>query len=117
MKKLLFLLILIIFLSCSSQNCEDMPTTFTTYEEVISTIDETNFSFEDSVNTSKSTWIRNANYYSCDNITGFFMLITDKKKYVFENVPISIWKRFKNADSFGRFYNKNIRNKYHLYLN
>ncbi len=117
MKKLLFILLFIGITSCNSQNCEDISTTFTTYKEIISVIDTTNFTLEDDVNTSKSSWIRNANYYSCDNKIGFFVLKTNKKNYVFEKVPVSIWKQFKNADSFGRFYNSNIKNKYHLYLN
>jgi len=117
MKKLLFALILVSTVSCSSQNCEDITATFTTYKEVISIIDKTTFSLEDSVNTSKSSWIRKANYYSCDKTISFFVLKTDKKNYVFENVPILVWKQFKKADSFGKFYSSNIRNKYHLYLN
>ncbi len=104
-------------ISCTSQNCDSMSNTFSTYKEVLTTINKTSFKIEESVNTSKSSWIRKARYYSCDNITGFFVLKTDKKNYVFENVPISVWKRFKNADSFGKFYSSNIRNKYHLYFN
>ena len=116
MKKMLFFLILISFISCSSQSCDDIPSTFTTYKEVKSMIDETDFSFEDSVDTSKSSWIRNAKFYSCNNKTGYFVLTTDRKKYVFVNMPVSLWKRFKHAESFGKFYNRYIRNKYHLYL-
>lgn len=117
MKKLLFVFLFIGITSCNSQNCEDISRTFTTYKEVVSLIDATNFTLEDDINTSKSSWISKASYYSCDNKTGFFVLKTIKKKtYVFEQVPISVWNQFKNADSFGKFYNSNIRNKYHLYL-
>lgn len=117
MKKLVLILVVICIASCKGQNCEDISTTFANYKEVISVIKSTNFTLEDDVNTSNSSWIRKANYYSCDNITGFFVLKTDKKNYVFEKVPISVWKQFKNADSYGKFYNSKIRNKYHLYLN
>jgi len=117
MKKLLFIFLFIGITSCNSQNCEGISKTFITYKEVVSVIDATNFTLEDDVNTSKSSWIREANYYSCDNKIGFFVLKTDKKNYVFEKVPVSVWKQFRNADSFGKFYNSNIRNKYHLYLN
>lgn len=117
MKKLVLILVVICIASCKGQNCEDISTTFTNYKEVISVIKSTHFALEDDVNTSKSSWIRKASYYSCDNKTGFFVLKTDKKNYVFEKVPISVWKQFKNADSFGKFYNSKIRNKYHLYLN
>lgn len=117
MKKLLFIFLFTGITSCNSQNCEDIATTFTNYKEVISVIDATSFTLEDRVNTSKSSWIKKANYYSCDNKIGFFVLKTDKKNYVFEKVPVSVWEQFKNADSFGKFYNSNIRNKYHLYIN
>ncbi len=34
MKKLLFIFLFVGITSCNSQNCEDIPTTFTNYKEV-----------------------------------------------------------------------------------
>ncbi len=116
MKKLLFLLFILSLFSCESQNCEDLPDIFLSFKEVISVINKTTFTFKESVNTSKSSWIKDANYYSCNNTSGFFVLKTAKKEYIFKSVPIAIWKKFKNADSFGKFYNSNIRNKYALFV-
>ncbi|WP_084148808.1 KTSC domain-containing protein [Arenibacter latericius] len=37
---------------------------------------------------------------------------TSKKTYIFKNVPIAIWNNFKEAPSFGTYYNKHIRDKF-----
>ena len=56
-------------------------------------------------------------YYSCDSKTGYLLITTAKKTYAYDNVPIEIWNKFKNADSFGKFYLSNIKGRYRLYLN
>jgi len=118
MKNLFYFLILVFMMvSCTSQNCKSVPDTFSSYNEVLSTINKTSFKIKDDVNTSKSSWIKKANYYSCNEVTGFMIIKTKKQNYIFENVPITIWNDFKKSSSFGKFYNKKIRNKYKLYLN
>lgn len=117
MKSILFSLILLVVISCNTNKCEDIPTVFNSYKEVLSTIDNTSFNLEESANASSSSWISQANFYSCDKITGFFVLKKGSKTYVFSDVPALVWNRFKNAESLGKFYNSEIRNKYHLFLN
>ena len=67
---------------------------------------------KDKVNASKSSWIRGASFYSCDGNSGYFILITDKNEYLYSEMPYSIWLEFKNAESFGKFYNEKIKYKY-----
>lgn len=73
------------------------------------------FNFIDDLDTSGSSWIRSAKYYSCDNIVGYLIFTTDKKEYIHINVPLEVWQQFKEASSFGRFYNQNIKYKYQLF--
>ena len=113
----LFFLTLIFFISCSQKkNCDNLPKTFTNYNNAVEQIKSLDFEISESVNTSKSSWIRNASYYSCDGHTGFFILTTNNKEYLFSNLPYDVWKNFETAKSFGEFYNKEIRNKYILKL-
>ena len=58
--------------------------------------------------------LKKANFYSCDGKQGYLILKTSKMNYIFKSVPINVWSNFKEASSFGKFYNKNIRGKYKL---
>lgn len=101
-------------LSCKGQDCETLPKTYSSYSVALSSIKMASFNYTDSVNTSSSSWITDANYYSCDETKGFLIIETSKKNYIFKNVPIQVWHNFKDASSFGKFYNKYIRGKYQL---
>lgn len=112
------LLALSVFIvSCSQkESCEQLSKQFETYNKAVDKIKSTEFKIEESINTSKSSWIKNASYYSCDGQIGFFILKTSKKEYLYADLPYQVWKEFKAAESFGSFYNANIRDKYNLNL-
>lgn len=114
MIKLFQILTLLCLFSCKAQDCENLPKTYTSYSEAVSTITSASFTIEDSVDTSSSSWIAGAGFYSCDSVEGYLILETSKKNYVFKEVPLSIWKEFKIASSFGTYYNSYIRGKYQL---
>jgi hypothetical protein len=95
-------------------SCEDLPEIFDNYEDAHKKIHASEFAFSEKINTSRSSWIRGASYYSCDGKYGFLSILTDSKEYIHQNVPIHVWKAFKNAASFGSFYNKNIKHRYRL---
>lgn len=118
LKNLLIFLILSL-LSCSAEkrkthDCSDITTPFQSYSQAINVVESAEFKISDEVNTSKSSWIRSAKYYSCDGRVGYMVYTTDKKKYIHQDVPIEIWEEFKNADSFGKYYNKNIKKQSRL---
>jgi hypothetical protein len=117
MKNLFYIYFLFVSISCDTLNCTDFPTNFSSYNVIKETIEQTSFPFYDSVDTSKSTWIKKAEFYSCNNVTGFLILSTKNKEYIFKDVPIEIWYNFKKAPSYGSYYHKFIRNKYFFYLN
>lgn len=116
--KYYFLFLISIFsqFSCNNPNCQQLPTKFSSYYEAVKIVRETNFKLEESVNTEKSSWIKKASYYSCDGHSGFFILETGGKSYIHSGMPIEIWKDFKNAESLGSYYDKNIKHKYLLKL-
>ncbi|MCX6198463.1 MAG: KTSC domain-containing protein [Bacteroidetes bacterium] len=100
-----------------TENCNSLPATFTSYNAAVTAVESADFSFTDKANTSKSSWIRAARYYSCNNIDGFFFIETDRGNYLHQGVPVTVWESFKQADSFGSFYNANIKHQYRLLLN
>ena len=117
MKVLISLLLLfsISFTSCSKP-CNSFENKFTNYFVAEKIIKSTSFKLKDEVNTSNSSWILSANYYSCDGKLGYLIIGTFKKDYIHKSVPIDIWEGFKNANSFGSYYNQFIKKRYHLIL-
>ena len=99
---------------CKSQNCADLPQHYSSYAQAISSIKKASFAFTDVANTTKSSWIRAACYYSCDGETGYLIFATDKQEYIHENVPINVWIEFKNAESSVWYYDRNIKYRYRM---
>lgn len=104
------------FYPCSGQNCDKMPTVFSNYEQAMSIVKSSTFNMTESVNTSSSSWIRAATFYSCDSKKGFLIIKTNDREYVHQNVPINIWNGFKKASSYGSYYDNYIKGKFKLGL-
>jgi len=120
MKKLnsLILISFLIFLaSCGGINCTQLPKTYSSYKEAIKTVESAHFKIQETINTSKSSWIQQASYYSCDGKVGFFIFKTHSRKYIYSGVPVTAWEGFKKARSFGSYYDHYIKHKYYFRLN
>lgn len=114
--KYLFSILVLLFISCS-ENCDNLNEKFSSYSEAVSLVRNTNFKVEDKVNTN-SSWIDSIEYYSCDGITGYLIVnVKGGKSYIHDYVPYEVWDEFKNAESYGRFYNQNIKGNYFLNIN
>lgn len=116
MKPFLIFIVSIVTLSCNRTDCSKIPSTFKSLHEAESFVSGASFTYTDRANTSKSSWISGANYYSCDSQLGFLILETNKSNYIYQNVPIDIWIGFKSAQSFGSYYNRFIKHQYPLKL-
>jgi hypothetical protein len=111
-----FLFFQTLTLTTIGQSCKNIPPHFNSYEDAVAFVKKATFKITDQVNTSKSSWIRSASYYSCDGKVGYFIYSTDKQEYIHAGVPVEIWMGFKNADSFGSYYDHNIRKRYRFNL-
>lgn len=117
-KRILLLYFLLLPISGFTQNnCRDLPKTYNSYTEAISKVKSAKFSFVDNVNTSSSSFITGASYYSCDGITGFMIIGLNNKQYIHKDLPMKVWLSFKNSESLGSFYSRNIRYRYRLSIN
>lgn len=99
------------------RSCADLPRTYSSYEEVIDQVRSSTFVIAEEQNTAESSWVRGAEFYSCDGTTGFFILRTDDQDYIHTNVPLSVWHEFRETSSFGTYYTANIKRRYRLDLN
>jgi uncharacterized protein with PQ loop repeat len=113
---ILMLFIQLALHSCNGQDCQQIPVHFDTYKQAILFIKVTTFKVKDAANTSISSWIRSASYYSCNGTTGYFIFKTDSNEYIHSNVPLTLWNQFKRASSLGSFYNMNIKGRYKFNL-
>ena len=112
----LFFLVLITTYSCGN-NCEEISNSFDNYNQAKEVVLSSNFKLAEDADVSGSSWISSAKYFSCDGLTGFFIIETDNRTYIHQNMPYSVWENFKNANSKGSFYSKTIRGNYQLKLN
>jgi len=114
--KILFF-VTIIITSCNHKNCSEINLNFTFYKNAIGVVQNSSFAIEEKLDTN-SSWIDSIEYYSCDEASGYLIVNTKKgKSYIHKSVPIQVWNEFKNAGSFGRFYNQNIKGNYCLEIN
>ena len=101
---------------CSRLDCDRLPTNYSSFTEAIDIIQTAHFNIQESVNTSNSSWIRRASYYSCDGKMGYLIIRTDEGEYIHSDMPTYIWEEFKNAESYGSFYNQYIKHRYYFTL-
>jgi hypothetical protein len=109
---------LFLLTSCQSQPCERLPQRFESYDLAINLVKSSTFSLKDKANTTGSSWIKYATYFSCDGTTGYLIYKpVNGSEYIHSKVPVNIWEGFKNANSKGEYYNSRIKGRYRLELN
>jgi len=122
MKNKIYSLILICFvaIACVSppkQDCNLLNLNVSSYNQAEALIKQAQFKIEEQQNMRSSGWIKRAEYYSCDGETGYLIIYLDRgKSYLHQNLPLSVWKAFVNASSYGSFYTKRIRGNYQFRL-
>jgi len=117
MKYLLLSLLLItsFTMHVQAQDCGDLPTRFDTYQAAINAIRSADFKYTDELPAGSSSYISTAEYFSCDGNFGYLICTTTKGGgYIYENIPKDVWAEFKNADSKGTYYEKQLKSKYKL---
>jgi hypothetical protein len=110
------LLILISIASCSGNNCKELPNSFSNYDQAQEIVLSSSFKLTDEADVSGSSWISSAKYYSCDGLSGFLVIKTGNRTYIYQDIPFEVWESFKNADSKGSYYSRNIKGNYGLKL-
>lgn len=119
MKKLIPYLIFLVFITITScrNNCKEIPNNFSNYDQAKEVVLSSNFKLIDEADVSGSSWITSAKYFSCDGLTGYFIIETANRTYIHKDLPYEVWDNFKKSDSKGRFFSRNIRGNYQLRLN
>lgn len=109
--------LIFLVLSCHSQGCNKLPERFSSYSQAITLVQRSTFRISESANTTGSSWLNSAKYYSCDGIKGYLIYSTNKGyQYIHSEVPVNVWSGFIKAESKGSYYNSNIKYRYKLKL-
>ncbi len=117
MKRLILILFVFLSHTAYTQSCKNLPRSFSTYNKAINLVKSSEFKFTEFANTSNSSWITSAKYYSCDGNSGYFIYTTNRGyEYIHKGVPKPIWDGFKNASSKGSYYDRYIKGNYQLPL-
>lgn len=116
MKKIIAFIIIFTITSCGN-NCQDIPNNFGNYNQAKEIVLSSNFKLTDEADVSGSSWITSAKYFSCNGLSGFFVIEMGNRTYIHQGMPYIVWENFKNADSKGSFYSRIIRGRYRLNLN
>jgi len=122
LKNKIYSLILICFVGIACVNapqkdCNLLNLNVSSYNQAEALIKQAQFKIEEQQNMRSSGWIKRAEYYSCDGETGYLIIYLDRgKSYLHQNLPLSVWKAFVNASSYGSFYTKRIRGNYQFRL-
>lgn len=115
MKKIIAFLIFITITSCGNK-CDEIPKSFSSYKQASEIVLSSKLLHSEEADVSDSSWITSAKYLSCDGLSGFFVIETGDRTYIHQDMPYEVWGNFKNADSKGSFYSRNIRGNYQLKL-
>ena len=88
--------------------CNDPPS-FIDFKEAIEWVKKTKFHMSDFHFSNENDLFSTANYYSCDGLTGYLILLKqDGKEYILDQLEISKWNGLKNSDMIFSYYNEEI---------
>ena len=117
MKKLILLIVLFfagLYLNAQEDNCAQLSKNWNSKKKVITSIENSDFNISEILKPNGKSWMTSAHFYSCDNQFGYLIIKCDKKIFVHQNVPISLWRSLQGAKSVGGYYNFYIKDYYKL---
>ena len=99
-------------------DCNEFPTSFSSYNQALKLISNHKFNFSDKFDAESDSFISWCVYKSCNGKYGFLIIsIKGYSPYIYQNVPMSIYRDFKYSLPTGKYYNEHIKGRYLVYLN
>ena len=96
-------------------DCDEVPELFPDFDSATNLIRNLSWKYSDDVVFNNSSWIKSAEFYSCDKETGYFIMCTENKCYIHDYVELNVWEDFKNSSDPGYYYNHFMRGNYQMY--
>jgi hypothetical protein len=101
----------------SEEACPIQNNYYRTYQQAVTEVRNGDYEYSDSKNMTSSSWVKSAEFYSCDAVSGCLIITTKANRdYIHFGVPTDAWKSFKSATSYGSHYNRNLKGRYPIML-
>ncbi len=94
-------------------NCDSLPPAFLNADQALEMIQAAKFRFTEDFQIRRNSGLRGANFYSCDNESGFLIVKVDDESIIFQDLPKKIWSQFIGSDNMEGYYFK-IKRKYSI---
>jgi len=98
-------------------NCEKIEQEFKNLQEAKISLDTTTFTFTQEYKTTKKFGVMEANFYTCDNATGFLRIVVSGKEQIFRDVTHFTWKGLLETNDPDQFFEDHIRDKFTSAIN
>jgi len=93
-------------------NCDSLDISLGSLVEMIESIENSKFRFQQQFKISKTYGIMNARFYSCDGENGFLIMKVDKKDLLYLEVPKAIWDTLITSADINAYYTAEIRDTF-----
>jgi len=89
--------------------CDSLPTSFYNEEEAINLVEQATFRSTEQFKINRNYGVRGGWYYSCDNKTGYLIILIDDHKHLFKMVPKESWEQLTQTTDFESFIINQLR--------
>ena len=116
------IILISISLSCSGQEvehnylvgpqyttCDSLQDEFNNEEEALFLVENATYRSTSQFKINRAKGVRGAWYYSCDNKTGFLILLIDNNKHLFQYVSNKIWEQLTQTTDYKSFIMNNLK--------
>jgi len=97
-------------------NCDSLDISSASLVEMIGSIENSKFRFQQQFKISRTYGIMNARFYSCDGEKGFLIMKVDKKDLIYLDVPKAIWDALITAADINVYYKAEIRDAFSVIM-
>ena len=89
--------------------CDSLPTSFYYEEEAIYLVEQASYRSTEQFKINRDYGVRGGWFYSCDNATGYLIILIDDHKHLFKMVPKEKWKQLTQTTDFESFIVNQLR--------
>jgi hypothetical protein len=90
-------------------NCDSLELVGLSTDEAISAITNTKFRLDQQFKLNRPQGLRAGAFHSCDNQSGFLIILFDRRKHLFPEVPLSTWDTFVTSPDPEDFFLQKIK--------
>ena len=87
------------------------------FSSAILKVENAGWRFQQNMKLNRPFGFRNAQYYSCNIQSGYLVILINKTRCIYKEVPLDLWNRLTESLDPDRFISANISNKFERLCN